>query len=1073
MIGRHVLRILPAAQFLQPVSIPRCRSIRSLAVLLACAGSVAGQQQIPAIAPAPPVSTVVGFDYAAAFFPGAKHDPAVATPDSVLGFPVGQRPATHAQIEACLKTWAGNPRCKLVEYARTYEGRALYYLVISSPTNIGKLDAIKTDLGKLADPRKVSASETDRLAGSLPAVAWMAYTIHGDEMSGSDAALASAYHLIAGQDDDVTSLLNDLVIIIDPLMNPDGRDRWLKQQFENRTTTPSLDDQSLLHTGSWPYGRTNHYLFDLNRDWILGVHPESRGRIAAIGSWHPQLMLESHEQGSQDTFLFSPPRAPYSPHLPKSLDKWYDAFSKDNAKAFDQFGWRYYTGEWNEGWYPGYSGSWAAYRGAIESLYEQARIHVDGVRRAEGVIDTYRESVHRQLVATFANLTTLRKNRGDILKDYAAQRRENVAEDGPYAKRVFAVAPTGNRARLDGFVDKLKLQGFEVFTAKGEFTAGGNDQLGREVKDRKFPAGTVLIPNRQPEARLLAEMLEFDPRMPADFLQDERRELLRFGRSKMYDVTAWNLTMLHGVEAYELATSLPADAEPYPQETAGGSPSSASGLDRADAKMAYIINGDDDRSVSAAARLMERGVEVRLAQKPSEFEGKSFPRGSVVVTRIDNRMFTPPIVTMTEAASRGASPGEKRLAGAAPANTFTDVLGRVCRELGLTAVGVDSGLAPGDLPDIGGEYFPRLAPPTIAVLAREPYDNYSYGEIWYTLDRDLSIRASYLDQAQLSATDLRRYNVIVVPNCGGDPFKEIAQPIKAWINNGGTLIAIGGAAAALANEKAGLSSVRLLPDVLGKLDDYDIAVQREWLGLTTTVNPDTVWSFTPSADVAYPWPGGKAGEKGPDKLAEDELKKRDKWEARFMPQGAILCGRTDDRSWLTFGCGPTLPVLYTGGTILMSSDGAQSPVRLGAIVTAPPAAKDASKKDEAANEQVSSKDAPSNDAKDSHPSDDGKDKKDGENDGKEEEKPAPPRLGWANTPEGNELRLRMSGLLWPEAARRLGHSAYVTREGVGQGQIILFASTPTWRGAARGTTRVLTNAMVYGPGLGASAPIRP
>jgi hypothetical protein len=290
--------------------------------------------------------------------------------------------------------------------------------------------------------------------------------------------------------------------------------------------------------------------------------------------------------------------------------------------------------------------------------------------------------------------------------------------------------------------------------------------------------------------------------------------------------------------------------------------------------------------------------------------------------------------------------------------------------------------------------------------------------------------------------------------------------------------------------------VRQLPDVLTKLDDYDIAVQREWLGMTTTVNPESVWSFTPSPDVAYPWPGGKPDDKAPEKPAEDELKKRDKWESRFMPQGAILAARTDDRSWLTFGCGPVLPVLYTGQTVLMAADSAQAPLRLGAIVPAPaPQPGEESKKKDAAMKKKgnpegskdapeSGKDAPESgkDAKDDKDTEEGKDTKtakgsgdgkEGEKDDDKDEERKAPRLGWANTPDGQELRLRMSGLLWPEAGRRLGHSAYVTRESVGQGQIILFAASPTWRGAARGTTRVLTNAMIYGPGLGASAPIRP
>ncbi|MCC6679044.1 MAG: peptidase [Phycisphaerales bacterium] len=1026
-----------------------------LVALLACAGfacaaltPAAPGQQVPTPGPLPP-SPVPGLDYATDFFPGARHDPAIPTPDSILGFPVGQRAATHAQIQACLKAWAGaSSRCALFEYARSYENRALSYLVISSPANIQRLDAIKADMAKLADPRKAGPGETDRITANSPAIAWMAYTIHGDEMSSSDAALAAAWHLIAGQDAEVTALLDNLIIIIDPLMNPDGRDRWLNQQFENRTAAPSLDDQSLLHAGSWPWGRTNHYLFDLNRDWILGVHPESRGRIAAIGQWHPQLLLESHEQEPQDTFLFSPPRAPFSPHLPKTLDKWYDAFSKDNAKAFDRFGWRYYTGEWNEGWYPGYSGSWAAYRGAIESLYEQARVQTDAVRRAEGTLDTYREAVHRQVVATFANLNTLRANKAEILKDFAAQRRENLAEDGPFAKRTFAVLPSGNQARLDGLLDKLLLQGFELYTSKAGFTATGKDQLGRAIKDRQFPAGTILIPGRQPEARLLAEMLEFDPRMPADFLNEERRELLRFNRSKMYDVTAWNLTMLHGVEACELATELPADAEPYsPTVTKQEAP----GLDRPEALVGWVINGDDDRSVAAAARLMERGVQVRASLKPFELEGRAWPRGSLLIARIDNRAFTP----------RSAPPGP----GEPPtALGYTEALARVCTELGLTARGVDTGLSPGDLPDLGGEYFPRLEPPSIAVLAREPFDVYSYGEIWFTLDRELAIRASYLDGANISGADLRRYNVIILPAAGGDALRDISESMKAWVKGGGTLIAIGPSAGGVASEKAGLSSVRQLPDVLAKLDDYDLAVQREWLGLTTNVNPDSVWSHTPSAEVAYPWPGGAPGDKAPEKPSEDELKKRDKWESRFMPQGAILAARTDDRHWMTFGCGPVLPVLYTGGTVLMAAESAEAPVRFGAIVPAPPPPPQPT-------QSVQTPEPPKADPAEGSRPGEAKDK--AKEEGKEKEEPKPPRLGWANTPPGHELRLRMSGLLWPEAARRLGHSAFVTQERLGDGQIILFAASPTWRGGARGTARLLTNAAVYGPGLGASHPIKP
>src|SRR5580700_6180706 len=259
--------------------------------------------------PAPQPSPLPGLTYPAPFFPNATYDANVPSPDSVLGFPVGSKPATHAQIEAVFKAIAAkSPRCQLFEYGKTHEGRALYYMVIASEVNIGRLEALKGDLAKLADPRKVSKEEGDHLASTLPAVAWMAYCIHGSEMSGSDASLAVAYYLAAGTTPEVKDLLDNLIVIIDPLMNPDGRDRTLIMQAQNRTVQPNVDDQSLLHSGVWPSGRMNHYLFDMNRDWIFATQPETRGRLKAVNEWNPHYFMESHEMGSQDTFLFLPAR---------------------------------------------------------------------------------------------------------------------------------------------------------------------------------------------------------------------------------------------------------------------------------------------------------------------------------------------------------------------------------------------------------------------------------------------------------------------------------------------------------------------------------------------------------------------------------------------------------------------------------------------------------------------------------------------------------------------------------------------------------------------------------------------
>ncbi|MFC1526425.1 hypothetical protein ACFL6X_06405 [Candidatus Latescibacterota bacterium] len=305
------------------------------------------------------------------------------------------------------------------------------------------------------------------------------------------------------------------------------------------------------------------------------------------------------------------------------------------------------------------------------------------------------------------------------------------------------------------------------------------------------------------------------------------------------------------------------------------------------------------------------------------------------------------------------------------------------------------------------------------MLAREGISSHDFGSIWFMLDQRLGIRHTPINSQSLSWADLRRYNVLVVPS-GRWP-ADSAESIHQWVKAGGTLIAIARSASSVADEDGGIGKVRRLPDVLGDLDTYEAAILREWqVRQGTRPADEAVWSHEAAEELAYPWEGvGDA--KRPD---EEELKRRDAWQRLFMPPGAILAGRTDEKHWLTFGCGEVLPLLVGRSPILMAPVGVDAPVRLGMPVAR------------------------------------------GDGDGEESR-----RGGWAAVPAGQELRLRMSGLLWPEASQRLANGAWVTREGVGKGQVILFASSPTLRASTLGAERVLANAMVYGPGLGASRPV--
>ncbi len=979
----------------------RVRRALPLAAILSIAGStLAIGQAAPTPTPASPRPELT---YQQPFFPGARHSTTIPTPKQLIGFDAGDRAATHAEIEKCFRTWADiSDRATLVEHATTYEGRTMFHLVITRPDRQGALEDIKASYATLADPDGLSDAEANRIMQGLPGVAWLGHSIHGDETSGADGALALAHHLISDNSPQTQALLDDLVIIIDPMMNPDGRDRFLKMVAENRGNVPNTDYQSLLHTGDWPAGRGNHYLFDLNRDSIFGVHPETRGRLRAVSEWMPLLFVDAHEMWPLDTYLFAPSRSPINPHLPERRKHWNAEFAEDQADAFDRRGWRYYTGEWNEGWYVGYTDSWAALKSAVAILYEQARIADAGIQRPEGRVETYKEAVHKQALSGLTNLQTLRANKNAMLSEFASERRENIARDGEFSGRVFAVSAGKNEGRLQRFIDLMDLQGVKVHRATEEFEADGKGWLGDTFESKSFDAGTLLIPSTQPEARLAAALLELDTPMPDEFLTEERRELLRFGESRLYDITAWNIPMLYGLEASELSMTLPRTAE------AVTGASRAAGVESRDPQVGWAFNGADDRSVAAAAQLMERGVQVRMLDKDTTLGGRPFERGTVIAFRVDNESHT----------------------------GLVDSIDEVARTLGINAYAIETGFGPGDAPDLGGGHLHLLRRPRIAVIGRNQVSPTDYGSVWHTLDQVLGVRASYLDAVELGHADLREYNTIVFPDASPSLIKRHAEALKSWVEQGGTLIAIGGSASGATDESAKLSSARSVTDSLGDLEDHAMEVIREAEGYTTTTKASAVYT-NEVEEIEYPWANIE------ELPSEEELKRRDGFQRVFMPQGAILAARVDDRNWLTVGLGDMIPVLYTGSTTLMAKRPTQAPVRFGVYVDAA--------------------DAPTTEAKNTGA--------DTDESSDAEKKTA--RRGFAPAPIGTEARLRMSGLLWPEAAQRLMNTAYLTRDSVGNGQVILFAAPPAFRGTTFGTTRLLHNAMIYGPGCGTSQPVRP
>ncbi|MBO0801200.1 MAG: peptidase M14, partial [Blastocatellia bacterium] len=259
------------------------------------------------------------------FYPGARYDPAIPTLKQVVGHGWGEQITTYQEAITYIRALqqAAGARLSVIRYAETWEGKALNVLAIGSPANIARAEEIKAGMQKLADPRRISEAEADSLIKSLPAVVWLICGVHGNEISSTDAGLLTAYHLLAARNDElIEGAMKNAIVLIDPMQNPDGRDRFIDYFTQNLGRFPDADLQAAEHNEVWPSGRVNHYLFDMNRDWFAQTQPETRGRAKFYLEWFPQVVVDLHEMGSNSSYYFAPPALPWNPNLTKAQLAW-------------------------------------------------------------------------------------------------------------------------------------------------------------------------------------------------------------------------------------------------------------------------------------------------------------------------------------------------------------------------------------------------------------------------------------------------------------------------------------------------------------------------------------------------------------------------------------------------------------------------------------------------------------------------------------------------------------------------------------------------------------------------------
>jgi hypothetical protein len=836
-----------------------------LMVLSVVSASVAAYD--PSWSPDIPVDT-------SPYFPNANYDQAIPKPNDYLLRPLGSWPLRYAELTSYLKVLDGkSPRVKMEIHGTTHEGRPLYNVIISSPENIANLEKIRADHLLFADP-KTPAATANAMLGSKPAVAWMGYSIHGDECSGVDAAVALIYHLVASTDADISNLLNRLIIIIDPIQNPDGRERYLSMLETYRGYVPNYNMRALEHRGHWPWGRGNHYWFDMNRDWVLVTQPETEGRLATTLKWLPQVAVDAHEMGSDDSFLRNPPREPINYNLPETVKKWSEIFGSEQGTALDQYGWPHYSGEWNEDWYPGYGGSWSAYSGTIGLLYEQARVGGAMIKQSDDYLLTYHEAVHHQVVSSMANLNSLSTHREDILRDYRAT-RVGIVEQGRRTNLAFVFPPDRDKIKQANFINTLLRQGIEVSRTSAETAISGIESRGAKVSGVRMPTGSYVVTTAQPQGALVKAILEFDPKFKLEMLQEERHFVQKKDESRIYDITTWSLPQAYGLNAYAITAPLGVRLEPVVKvEPEKGQIVNAGPL------AAFVVNNEGEATARFLIGAFEKGINILSAERPFTVEGHRFNRGSLIMRVRGNP------------------------------DSLAGILRPIAESSGVNVIGVHTFKVTDGAP-LGAPAYRLLAPPRIALVTGDGFSFTSVGSLWNMIDHELRLPHSLLVADDLRYGDLSAYNVIIIPSTWGPLGDRLGkggkENLDTWINGGGTLICIGSATSWATDSATGLSQVRQRGQSLDKLDKYAKSLERELA--TATVDTIALW---------YPEkaPAEKKAEKQPG-ASSDELKELENFQRKFSPQGAFLRVNLDPEFWLNYGMDSSVTALFSGGDVFL------------------------------------------------------------------------------------------------------------------------------------------------------------
>jgi hypothetical protein len=704
------------------------------------------------------------------YWPNADYDPSVPTIESVLGHAHGERITWHAEAVRYFEALASAEpdRVSVHRYASSWEGRDLIYVVISSPENMARIEDIKADMQSLRNVANTSAADADRIIQSGPAVTWLSYGVHGDEISSTDASMITAYHLLASRGDErIANILRDTVVVIDPMQNPDGRDRFIHGFEMAEGLMPDSDRLSAEHEQPWPGGRFNHYLFDMNRDWFTLNQSESRGRVVALQEWYPVVYVDLHEMGGDRTYYFAPGADPINPHVTATQAENEELFGRTNAAWFDEFGIDYFTSDVYDNFYSGYGSSWPQYFGSVAMTYEQASVEGLILRQYNGNELSYAESVRNHFVTSLGTAETVASNRQKFLQDFYDYQVSAIDEGRSDDIRVYIIPQQTDQAGANKLAGQLVQQGVSVGVADTGFKACGTD----------YAAGSYVIDMAQPAKRLVRTLLDADVPMDGEFLAEQEDRRARGLGDKIYDVTAWSLPLMMNIRAETCNRLASVSTSP-----AGPELVQAPALPDADAKVAYLVPWGEATAIRFLSRALLDGLNVKSSDAAFALNGRRYPAGTLIIDVADNS-----------------------------ANVHREV-----RDIALTSgarvFSVDDSWVT-DGPSLGSNKIVSHNRPDVAIAWDAPTSPTSAGQTRFVIERHFDYPVTAIRSARIATADLSNYEVLILPEAYGEGYAGVlgeagTENLRDWVSKGGVLIALGSANRYVADANIDLLSIR-------------------------------------------------------------------------------------------------------------------------------------------------------------------------------------------------------------------------------------------------------------------------